>query len=281
MTHKAKATTAFTSEGYYKKVPCPMEISIVKILSRLLLPPASFILFGLLGLGLARFRKTWGLGIVGMSLVGLLVCSLPVVSRTLMDTLQIYTPIAPHQLAQVAAEAEAVVLLAGGQRGLAEEFGVDTVNAASLERSRYAAWLVRRLNIPFIISGGRVHDEASSEAELMRALLHEEFALAHPTHIETQSRNTFENAQFTAALLQKNNIKKILLVTHAWHMPRAKSAFEHFSIQVIPAPTACYGRYATQSIQQFLPCAYALRYTELAFHELLGRWWYQLWYYSR
>lgn len=255
-----------------------MELSIVKILSSILLPPTSFILLGLFGLGLSWVRKAWGLWLIGISLLSLLLCSMPVVSRALLHTLQCDTPIVPHQLPHMTAGAEAVVLLGGGQRVQAEEFGDDTVSSASLERSRYAAWLVRRLNLPLIISGGRVSAEPRSEADLMRSLLQEEFTVAHDAHIEEQSRTTFENAQFTAEFLQQNNIQTIALVTHAWHMPRAKSAFEHFGIQVIPAPTAYYGG-RTLSIRHFLPSAQALHDCGLAFHEILGQWWYQLRYY--
>jgi len=38
-------------------------------------------------------------------------------------------------------------------------------------------------------------------------------------------RETWENAAFTARMLRRENVDKILLVTHAWHMPRAKVAF--------------------------------------------------------
>ena len=79
--------------------------------------------------------------------------------------------------------------------------------------------------------------------------------------------------------LEQNNIRKIALVTHAWHMPRAKYAFEYFDVQVIPPPTAFYGRHLTDSINKFLPSANALKISGLAFHEIFGHWWYKIRYY--
>ena len=256
-----------------------MELSIVKILTSFLLPPASLIVLGILGIGLSLVWRKLGLWLATISLVGLLLCSLPVVSASLINTLQNDAPIPADELEQKITEAEAVVLLAGGRRVLAEEYGDDTISSFSLERSRYAAWIVKRTNLPLIISGGRVRDEARSEAELMQELLQQEFIGIENCYVEEQSRTTYENAKFTARFLQQNNIRKIALVTHAWHMPRAKSAFEYFDIQVIPAPTAFYGRHLTVSINKFLPSANALKFSGLAFHEIFGHWWYKMRYY--
>lgn len=256
-----------------------MELSIVKILTSFLLPPASLIVTGILGIALSMVWRKLGLWLATISLTGLLLCSLPAVSAGLVNTLQNDAPILADELEQRIAEAEAVVVLAGGRRVLAEEYGDDTINSFSLERSRYAAWIVRRTNLPLIISGGRVKGEARSEADLMRELLQQEFVGIEECHIEEQSRTTYENAKFTAEFLKENDIHKIVLVTHAWHMPRAKSAFRYFDIQVIPAPTTFYGRHLTYRINSFLPSANALKFSGLAFHEILGHWWYKRRYY--
>ena len=256
-----------------------MELSIVKIITGILLPPASLIVLGILGIGLSMVRKKVGLLLSAISSVGLLLCSLPLISESLVNTLQNDAPILANELKQTIAEAEAVVLLAGGRRVLAEEYGDDTVSSFSLERSRYAARILKQTSLPLIISGGRVRNEARSEADLMRELLQKEFVVIEDCYVEEKSRTTYENAKFTAEFLKQNDIQKILLVTHAWHMPRAKSAFEHFDIRVIPAPTAFYGRPLTDSIEKFLPSAKALRFSELAFHEIFGHWWYEMRYY--
>ncbi|MFT7232167.1 MAG: uncharacterized SAM-binding protein YcdF (DUF218 family) [Cyclobacteriaceae bacterium] len=55
-------------------------------------------------------------------------------------------------------------------------------------------------------------------------------------HLEQESRNTYENAFYSAHLLNKLNLqdRKILLITSAFHMPRALRCFKKQGIEVIP-----------------------------------------------
>jgi uncharacterized SAM-binding protein YcdF (DUF218 family) len=55
--------------------------------------------------------------------------------------------------------------------------------------------------------------------------------------LETESRNTYENAQFAREILSEKDINKIILVTSASHMPRSVQLFEEQGFEVIPAPT--------------------------------------------
>lgn len=256
-----------------------MELTITKILTCILIPPVSLIITAILGLCLSLFRRKLGLWLTMVSLIVLLLCSLPVVSANLVNTLQGDAPILPDELKQTVADAEAVVLLAGGRQKLAEEYGDDTVNSFSLVRARYAAWIVKQTHLPLIISGGRVLDEAKSESELIHDLLQNEFNLSEECCIEEQSRTTYENALYTAKLLEQKSIQSVVLVTHAWHMPRARAAFEHFDVRIIPAPTAFYGRDSTNRINYFLPSTNALMFSGMAFHEMFGNWWYKMRYY--
>ncbi|WP_455219466.1 YdcF family protein [Kaarinaea lacus] len=255
-----------------------MELGIVKAIASIILPPTGLIVLGVLGLGLSLAWKKTGLWLAAISLISLLLCSLPVVSALLINTLQTDESISATKLKPKIEDADALVLLAGGRRVNAEEYGDDTLSLFSLERTRYAAWVVKRTGLPLIISGGRLHNEARSEADLMREVLQKEFIVI-VDHIEEHSRTTYENAKFTARFLKQNDLRKIALVTHAWHMPRAKAAFEHFDIEVIPAPTAFYGLLPGYRLEDFLPSASALRYSAIAFHEIFGHWWYELRYY--
>lgn len=234
----------------------------------------------ILGVCIAMIWRKAGLLLATFCLLPLLLFSLPVVSAGLVNTLQNDLPISPTQLRQTIAEAEAVVLLAGGRQKLAGEYGDDTVNTFSLVRSRYAARILKQTRLPLIISGGSVHNEDRSEADLIRELLQKEFNFVGEYQLEEKSRTTYENAKFTAELLKQRGMQKVLLVTHAWHMPRAKSAFEYFDIQIIPAPTAFYGRHMSYEVNDFLPSLHALMFSGLAFHEIFGNWWYEVRYYT-
>ena len=54
--------------------------------------------------------------------------------------------------------------------------------------------------------------------------------------LENRSRNTHENAAFTAALVHPKPGERWLLVTSAWHMPRAVGCFRQagFTVEAFP-----------------------------------------------
>jgi uncharacterized SAM-binding protein YcdF (DUF218 family) len=123
------------------------------------------------------------------------------------------------------------------------------------------------------VSGGAPGGETVSEAELMKAVLENEFK-ASVKWAERGSRNTMENAEFSRALLAEARVKHVYLVTHAWHMRRAARAFESVGIQVTPAPTGFQA--LTRSEQVLgggLPSAWGMHLTALAIRERLGFHW--------
>lgn len=92
--------------------------------------------------------------------------------------------------------------------------------------------------------------------------------------METLSHNTAENAKFSRAILQPYQVDRILLVTHAWHMPRARMAFEKAGFTVIPAATGyAHGPWIETDL---LPSAKGLAFSYLALHEWIGLAWYRL-----
>jgi uncharacterized SAM-binding protein YcdF (DUF218 family) len=108
----------------------------------------------------------------------------------------------------------------------------------------------------------------------MKSTLERDFGL-EPQWMEARSTTTMENAEYSAALLRRAGIGKVYLVTHAWHMPRAVFAFEHFGIEVVPAPTSFVAR-AEGNWRDFVPSAQASMLTYYAVHEWLGIAWYRL-----
>jgi uncharacterized SAM-binding protein YcdF (DUF218 family) len=169
---------------------------------------------------------------------------------------------------------QVIVVLGGGTYFSAPEYGADTVRSQVLARLRYAAHLHRALGKPVLASGGAPDGNPVPEAQLMRHVLLQDFQVAE-VWVEERSRNTFENAQQSAAVLKPAGIQKIYLVTHASHMRRARIAFEHAGFKVIPAPTVFATRYKL-TVLDFLPDARALRDSGLFFHEVVGIGWYYL-----
>ena len=170
------------------------------------------------------------------------------------------------------------MVLAGGRYEEGPEYGGDSIKGFSLERARYAAWLQRRTELPIVVSGGDLGQRGTSEAKLISQVLKQEFG-SKVLATEDKSSSTWENAKFTRQVLRTHGIKKVALVTHAWHMPRAVKVFQQNRIEVIAAPTIFSNgsHNITSSLKQdWLPSSRAFRNSYLALHEHLGLYWYQL-----
>jgi len=139
---------------------------------------------------------------------------------------------------------------------------------------RYGAKLQRETGKPILVTGGKPLGNSVSEAQQMRAALEQDFHV--PVRwTEDDSDNTFENARYSFQLLQKSGIKKIYLVTHAWHMPRSADVFRRAGFEVVEAPMAFTTRYRLDMLA-FLPHAGSLNDSSIFVHEVIGLIWYQL-----
>jgi uncharacterized SAM-binding protein YcdF (DUF218 family) len=241
---------------------------LTNALAALLLPPGSLILLMAGGLVLLRTRPQLGTGLAAGGLAALYVLSMPLTAIGLLSALESGSPATNKH------SAAAIVVLGGSKSHNAPEYGGDTVSGASLVRLRYAAYLHRRTGLPILVSGGSPEGSAHSEAELMQRVLQNEFSV--PVRwIEGDSANTLENARLSYRMLAAENVRTIRLVTHAWHMPRARLVFEAAGFNVIPAATGYTTRYRLTMLD-FLPSASALRDSALFFHEIIGIVWYRL-----
>ncbi|MDP2901986.1 MAG: YdcF family protein [Methylovulum sp.] len=217
-----------------------------------------------------------GLTLLLGSLLGLYALSLPIVSNYLAGLLE--TPSKPMLPPLVQKTTQAIVVIGSGLRKNSHEYGdAITVNSRTLERLRYAAALGRKTGLPILVSGGRVLNDEPSESALMAGVLEKEFNVAVRWQ-EDRSRNTAENASYSRALLQPLNIDRIILVTHAFHMPRALTEFKRVGFDVQPAPTAYFSSEDGLSVFSFIPSAQALTVSSFVFHEYLGLLWYRLRY---
>lgn len=168
----------------------------------------------------------------------------------------------------------AIVILGGGTYFHAPEYaGDDTVSKFTLVRLRYGARLQRASHLPILVTGGKPLNNSISEAQQMRIVLAEDF-VAPVRWTEDASDNTHENARNSYRILQKAGIRKIYLVTHAWHMMRAASAFRRAGFEVIEAPTGFTTRYHTDMLA-FVPRADSLLDSSLFVHEVIGILWYR------
>ncbi len=88
--------------------------------------------------------------------------------------------------------------------------------------------------------------------------------------------NTRDEAHAVAALMRERGWSKIILVTSAWHMPRAARLFRKAGVDFIPFPVDFQvDPKAPTTLLDFLPRAEALQRTETVLRE-----WYGLLFYA-
>lgn len=205
-----------------------------------------------------------------------------VVSGTLLLVLQSLSPVADLLLRPLermagmppvsADGAQAIVVLGGGIHHDAVEYGGDSVNDLSLERARYGATLAKRFDLPVLVSGGAPDGRPGTEAGALAAVLQREFGVPVRWQ-EARSTDTRDQADEVKVLLDSQDIHRILLVTHAYHMPRAQRAFAAAGFEVVPAATTYFVRGPATALS-WLPSTGGLRKSYLALHEWLGLAWY-------
>lgn len=244
-----------------------MEWLITKAISTLLAPLSVGLIILLVAAAVAWRRPLSAWKPVTAAFLVLYPLSTPYVAEHLLWLLE---P-APQSLA-ADTSGQAIVVLGGGTYFSAPEYGADTVKPQVLARLRYAAHLHRVLDRPVLASGGAPEGSPVPEARLMAHVLQQDFRVAL-VWVEERSRNTFENALRSGEILKPAGIERIYLVTHAWHLRRARIAFEHAGLTVIPAPTAFATRFKLTVID-FLPDARALHDSGVFFREGIGIGWY-------
>jgi uncharacterized SAM-binding protein YcdF (DUF218 family) len=236
-----------------------------RLCETLLLPPASALWLLLLGAVLRRRWPRFGRAVLAFALLWLWAASTPAVGGGLLQALQT-SPALPAAGELPPADA-IVVLSAEADRGGAE-YGGAVIGPTTLQRLRYGALLHRRTGLPLLCSGGVPGTGLPSLAAMMQHAARHEFGI--PVRwLEERSADTRENAQFSAALLRAAGVRRVLLVTSAWHMPRAAACFARERLEVVPAPTAFRGP-AVEDWTSFVPRWSGLRDTCLALHELGG-----------
>lgn len=180
------------------------------------------------------FRPRWTPIPITLALLVLLLSGNGWVSNAIVQSLE-WKYLPEGELPQ----ADAIVLLGGSLRPISPPRSTVEVSEQG-DRALFAAHLYREGKAPFIIaSGGRVQwrgggpPEASDTENFLKAIGVPSQAILQ----EPDSLNTYENAVNVAKILQQRNMKRVLLVTSAMHMPRSLAIFRKQKIEAIPAPT--------------------------------------------
>jgi uncharacterized SAM-binding protein YcdF (DUF218 family) len=229
----------------------------------LVLPPTGPLLLAATGLWLIGRVPRAGRAIAWTGVLLLLALSTPMVAFLLLTFVDNSPPLDVER----ARSAQAIVILGGGIRRAAAEYGGDTLGHLTLERVRYGARVARATGLPILVTGGSVFG-GEPEAQLMRAALEGEFGV--PVRwAETRSRNTHENAVRSAEILIGERVNRILLVAHSFDIPRARAEFAAQGIDAIPAPTGI-PRGEIDTPLEVLPSLAALQSSYFALYEMLA-----------
>jgi uncharacterized SAM-binding protein YcdF (DUF218 family) len=236
------------------------------------LPPFANILLVAAGLLLIRRLPRVGWWLIAVGAITLYLLSIPSALSVLSTGLEDH----PVPTVEEASRAEAIVVLGGGRETDAPHWGgQDTVAEAPLARLAEAARWHRRTGLPLLLTGGRNGiEDAESEAQLMARMLDEAFNI-QARWLEHESRDTRENAEFSARILTAGNMETILLVTHAAHLTRAIPAFERAGLEVIPAPMG-FTHSGKNGGLNLLPRTYYLMHSTRLVYEHIGRLYYWL-----
>lgn len=116
-----------------------------------------------------------------------------------------------------------------------------------------------------IVSGGDARHNGEDEATVyLKSLV--QLGISKADIIpETNSMNTWQNAQFTSAILNEKEADQVVLVSSGIHLRRSLIYFRHFG--VVPVPVrADY----LDAIPSTLPLSYNLAITDFALHEYIG-----------
>ena len=240
-----------------------LAFTLKAIAKMLVLPPAGPILIACAGLLSMRRAPRLGRALLWSGALSLALLCLPIVAWLLARPFDTQ----PLDVAE-AKRAQAIVILGGGTRRRAPEYGGDTMARLTAERVRYGARIARQTGLPVLVTGGAMPDVESSEAAIMRNVLEGEYGVA-VRWAEERSRNTRENAQRSVPLLKADGVALAVLVTHAVDMPRARAEFMAAGMETIAAPTGLTSP-GPLRLTDFVPSAAALQASHDALYEILA-----------
>ena len=245
-----------------------MFFTLSKILGFFALPSNLILLIGLAGAVLFFRRRRLGQGMIAASLLALAVAGWSPLGNWLMASLEDRFP--PWNAAGGAPDG--IIVLGGA---ISPEMSAARQSLAlneSAERMTAIATLARQFpsaRIVFSGGSGRLLGGAA-EADFV-APLFESFGIARErVMLESRSRNTAENARFTKELAQPKAQERWLLVTSAYHMPRAIGAFRREGFMVEAHPVDWRTRGAADASTPFTALSAGLARTDTAVHEWAG-----------
>jgi len=233
-------------------------------------PSSALLVLALIGVVLL-YTSWWRLGrfAVAAAVILLAVAGLSPLGQAMILPLE--DRFAP--LADDAPPPDGIIVLGGAFDTLVSPArGVTALNEAA-ERLTALVSLARRYpSAKLVFSGGseQVFYRGAREADLARKMLAEAGLDPERLVLEGRSRNTFQNALMTKGILRPKASERWLLVTSAFHMPRAIGCFRRVGFPVVPYPVDYRTRGRADLLRPFDKVSEGLRRVDLASREWAG-----------
>jgi uncharacterized SAM-binding protein YcdF (DUF218 family) len=207
-----------------------------KLFWAIVAPDALLLLLLLAGLvRMARSRRKRGFRLTVLAGLLLLTVAVLPVGQWAVAPLsgRFPTPVLPAHL-------DGIIVLGGAiEPAISQAHGDIALNDAAERITAGLALARQHPEAKLLVTGGDASvlpRAGGDEAGLMRTLFIELGVAPERLLVEDRSRNTFENAVMSRALAQPKPGETWLLVTSAWHMPRAIGCFRHVGWAVLPYP---------------------------------------------
>lgn len=207
--------------------------------------------------------------------VGLLVLGFSPLGQAVILPLEERFPRAdPSQIIKPAG----IIVLGGGvDPRISKSRDQATMNAAG-ERIIAGIQLHRQFpSSKLIYTGGAGGENPEQDSEAFQFRQHILPIFGIPPHkvvFEHHSRNTFENAWFTRELLAPGDDQTWIIVTSAYHMPRAMGTFRKAGFHALAWPTDYRTQNKFEITRPFSRMFNGLRRTDTAVREWLALWFY-------
>ncbi|TCK27921.1 uncharacterized SAM-binding protein YcdF (DUF218 family) [Ancylobacter aquaticus] len=246
-----------------------MFFYVSKIFWMIAAPSTLLPLIALAGLAVSLRWRRLGMTLATLGVVGLLLIGLGPFGRMLLVPLEGRFP--PYS--EDGRRVDGIVVLGGSELpGISAARGQPSFQE-SAERILAMGELARRYpQARIVVAGGsgRLGESPMQEADVVRMALPQIGLAEERVTFETASRNTEENARLAKALVKPGPDENWLLVTSAYHMPRAVGCFRAAGFPVTAYPVDFRTTGNPGYFRLFSSVAEGLGFFELALREWIG-----------
>ena len=231
--------------------------------------PSSLIALLLIGgVVLALWRRRWGVRLAWAGAVLYAIVGFSPLGHWLMIPLE-----DRFARTDLSVPVDGIIVLGGSiDTVVSKARGVTALNEAAERLSEGAALARQFPSARLVFTGGsaRILYDSMTEAGAAKALFARLGVAPKRVLLEARARNTAENAAFTRDLVRPEPGERWLLVTSAFHMPRALGAFRAVGFEAVPWPVDYRTRGLADTWRLFPRASEGLRRVDLAAKEWAG-----------